>query len=356
LDFLAEALQEAEGTPTLRETGATRPGSVGTGAAPLRPGFIGQARPGSVSEETAAFCARIRDYVARIRQTGYVPRAVHFAVARYHDWLGQVPDATFHARAAQLRELLNSYRIEEVARRFPAARLSLYAQTVLRDLPDAQRAVIDQAVRRLADGAEIKDVLGRLYADLQAQLPSHDLRYFLTRAVYPHLDPDEKAELVTISQAGPDGVGVAAERAELVTEHIDRTGRTIRIRTVASAREVDTLHRVFYAAGMGGGLTASDQLLVAVDEAGYVVGGVAYVRRTPTHVLLDRVAVLHRCRNRGIGRLLMQEFLRRLEPEGVGIVSAQLIRHHWLEQFGFRSHPRYAGVVLALGQNTAPGA
>ena len=46
----------------------------------------------------------------------------------------------------------------------------------------------------------------------------------------------------------------------------------------------------------------------------------------------------------------MNEFLRRLAAEEVAIISAQLIRRHWLEQFGFQSHPRYAGVVLTLAQ------
>ncbi len=87
-----------------------------------------------------------------------------------------------------------------------------------------------------------------------------------------------------------------------------------------------------------------------VDEADCVIGGVSYVRRTPTHAFLDKIAVLHRFRGHGIGRLLLNEFSRRLKADGVHIISAQFIRRDLLEQFGFKSNPRYAGVVLPLAE------
>ena len=234
--------------------------------------------------------------------------------------------------------------MEVVARKFPGSRLWLYADTVLEDSPPEGRRIIDQAIRRLRDGADIREVLGRLYTDLRHKLPSHDQQYFLTRAAYPHLEVDEKAELVTTAEAG-------RARAELVTLHTDRIGRELRIRPAANSREVDILHRIFYTGGLGGGLTVQERLLVVVDQAGYVVGGVGYIRRTPRHTLLDKIAVLPRCRGRNIGRIAVQEFLRRQVAEGVAIVSAEFIRASWLAQFGFASHPRHAGVVLSLERN-----
>jgi GNAT superfamily N-acetyltransferase len=302
------------------------------------------------ADETAALGRGMRDYVAHVRAAGYVPKALYFATARYHAWAKQVADASVHVRAAQLRQLQSNYHFDTLVRKFPEARLRLYAETVLKDCPPDGRATLEHAIRNLRDGAEITDVLGRLYTELHEQLPSHDQHYFLTRAAYPHLDPDEKAELVKTAEAGPG-------RAELVTVHSDRLGRELRIRPASSSSEVDTLYRIFYAGGIGGGLVAHEQLLVVVDQAGYVVGGVGYIRRTPYHVLLDKVAVLPRCRGRGIGQLLMQEFLRRQAADGVAIVSAEFIRQTWLAQFGFRPHPRYAGVVHSLARSeSSPGA
>ena len=137
-------------------------------------------------------------------------------------------------------------------------------------------------------------------------------------------------------------------RRQHATVHTDRTGRELQIRPVANPFEMDTLQRVFYAGRIGGGLSAHEKILVVADQAGYIVGGVAYVRRTPGHVLLDKIAVLPRCRGTGVGRLLLLEFLRRQAAEGVATVSAQFVRAEWLAQFGFRTHPRYAGVVRSL--------
>lgn len=291
-----------------------------------------------LGEETEKLCGRIKTYVEAVRESGYMPRTLHFAIARYHAWAGQVPEADVHTRAAQLRELQHNYGLDVLARKFPATRLRLYAETVLRDSPGDGRTVIESAIQRLRAGDDIKEVLGRLYHDLRDKLPGHDQQYFLTRAAYPHLELDEKAELVITLEAGPS-------RAELVTVHLDRVGKELRVRPAADAREVDRLHRIFHAGGLGGGYTGGEKLLVVVDQLSYVVGGAAYIRRTPGHVLLEKIAVMQRCRGRGIGQLLLQEFIRRQAAEGVTLVSAEFIRASWLSQFGFKSHPRCAGVV-----------
>ena len=316
---------------------------VQEGMAFLNDAIAEAARLPDPAAEVVELAGAMKRYVERVEEGGYMPRSLYFAIARYETWAKQVPDAGVYARAAQLRELQNNYRIEQVARKFPGSRLWLYAETVLRDSPEEGRDTIIQAIRRLREGAGITEVLGRLYTDLQEKLPSHDQQYFLTRAAYPHLELDEKAQLVITSEVGPG-------RAELVTLHVDGTGKELRIRPVANSREVDTLHRIFYVGGIGGGVTSHEKYLVVADQAGYVVGGVGYIRRTPPHVLLDKVAVLPRCRGRGIGRLLVQEFVRRQAAEGVTVVSAEFIRVSWLAQFGFESHPRYAGVVLPLGK------
>jgi len=293
------------------------------------------------SGETVELCGQIKAYVDRVEKAGYMPKSLYFAIQRFHAWSRQVPDAGVHARAAQLRELQRNYNIEQAARRFPGSRLWLYADTVLRDGPEEGRATIEQAIQRLRKGADIKEALGQLYTSLREKLPSHDQQYFLTRAAYPHLDVDEKAQLITTLEAGPG-------RAELATLHTDRSGRQLTIRPAANSREVDTLHRIFLTGGLGGALTQHEKLLVVVDQAGYVVGGVGYIRRTPNHVLLDKIAVLPRCRGRGIGQVLVHEFVRRLKADKATIVSGEFIRASWLAQFGFKSHPRYAGVVLPL--------
>jgi GNAT superfamily N-acetyltransferase len=320
---------------------------VRDGVALLRAALVDAERAEEPGEETVALRSRIEAYIGRVTESGYMPRSLHFAIARYHAWAQQVPDASLYARAAQLRELQNNYRIDAVTRRFPEARLWSYAETVLRDSPAEGRRTLVRAMRDLRDGTDIQHVLGRLYAELKERLPSHDQQFFLTRVAYPHLELDEKAELVTSTEVGRD-------RAELVTAHIDRIGREIRFRPAASSAEVDALYRIFYVSDIGGGLSAHERLLVALDPAGCVLGGIGHIRRTPYHVLLHKIAVLPRCRSRGIGRLLLHEFLRRRAAESVAVVSAEFILVDWLAQFGFRPDPRYPGVVLSLTDDDWP--
>jgi long-chain acyl-CoA synthetase len=301
--------------------------------------------------EAAEFCRRMRDFVKRTSEFGYMPRRLHFAIARYHAWARRVPDASPSARVAQLQQLERNYRIDALAQKCPEARLWLHTETVFKESPEEGRDLLAHAMRSLREGAAIQEVLGQLYSDFQQKLPAHDEQYFLSRVAFPHLALDEKAELVTSAEAG-------ASRVELVTFHTDRLGRQLRVRPPRSPAEMDALYRVFYAGGMAGGLSAHEAFLVASDESEFVVGGVGYIRRTPYHVLLDKLAVLPSCRRRGIGRLLLEEFLRRTSAEGAVAVSAEFIRDSWLGQFGFRAHPQCAGVVLRLtqpGQTTRTG-
>ncbi|HUU85251.1 MAG TPA: GNAT family N-acetyltransferase, partial [Phycisphaerae bacterium] len=333
--------QEAEVEETLIFASALEALGQTEGLAFLKQALAEAERIEEPSEELPMLRELLREYVEMVSERGYMPRAVYFAIRRYHAWAKQVPDAAAHTRAAQLRELQNSYRIDEVDRQFPGSRLWLYAQTVLADIAGPERAIIDHAILHLREGADLKEALGRLYAELQHKLPSHDLKYFLTRAAYPHLDLDERAELITAAEAGTD-------RAELVTQHTDRIGKTVCIRPVASSREVDMLHRIFYTSGMGGGHSALEQLLVVVDDTEQVLGGVGYMQRTPSHVLLNKVAVMHRHRGRGIGRILVKDFIRRQTVDGVQVITAEFIRRDWLGQFGFAASERHAGVVLTL--------
>ena len=314
---------------------------VAEGAAFLAEALAEAEQTQGISAQTDELCSKTKVYVEVVRESGYMPRALHFAIARYRAWAQQVPDAGVHTRAAQLRELQSNYALDGLTAKFPDTRLRFYAETVLRDSLEEGGSVIESAMQRLREGAEIKEVLGRLYQELRDKLPRQDQQYFLTRAAYPHLELDEKAELVTTLEVGPS-------RAELVTVHVDQEGKELRIRPAADAREVDRLHRIFHAGGLGSGYTGREKLLVVVDQMGYVVGGAASIRRTPGHVLLEKIAVMQRYRGRGIGQLLMHEFLRRRRAEGVTLVSAEFIRAAWLNQFGFKSHPRCAGVVYEI--------
>jgi long-subunit acyl-CoA synthetase (AMP-forming)/GNAT superfamily N-acetyltransferase len=301
----------------------------------------------SPSEHMLTLRGDLADFIERTQRDGYTPHAVYFAIRRYHAWSKQVPNATVEARAAQIRQLQASYRIDATERKFPGSRLRLYAGTVLSKLSEAERLLIDHAARELAGGAESKEVLARLNAGLLRSTDSPDVAYFLARAAYPHVEVSEKAQLVTIHETGPDKVA-------LVTEHVTPDSRLLHIRPTASTREVDALHRIFHTGGIGGGITVEDQFLVALNERSYVIAGLSFIRRTASSVLLDKIAVLQRFRGQKVGRILLEEFLRRLQAEGITEVAAQYIRRDWLSTFGFASHPNYGGLVLFLKQQTSP--
>lgn len=308
--------------------------------------FLRTALEETASAKESALQGPLQSYVEKIERQGYVPRAVHFAVKRYRSWHESVPTATVHARAGEIKHLQIIYDIEKAEQRFPGARLRLFAETVLKNSPANVRKAIDRACEMLRREQDHHAVLGRLYHELEQEPLDHDVKYFLTRAAYPHLEVDEKAELVTVPKKGTG-------YTELVTHHTGRDGIGLIVRAPTNTRQVDEIHRIFYQVHIGGGVTSHDRYLLIFDESDNILGGLCYVWRTPRSVFLDKIAIQEWSRGRGIGQAVMSEFIRRMRAAGAATISARFIRREFIERCGFRPHPRYPGLTLLLDEPVA---
>ena len=158
-------------------------------------------------------------------------------------------------------------------------------------------------------------------------------------------DPQSRARRIVLNRHG----GLLVE-----VEYRDPAGEIFRIRRPANPNETNALIRIFRASNFRRVPTSPDHdLLVALDETGRVIGGVIYRRPSATFVVLEWIVVSRYRRGRGIGTVLLRDFLERLKVQGVRAVSTGFFRPGFFAQFGFGVDPRYAGIVKILADPSA---
>lgn len=325
--------------------------------------------PGGVSPallpaaERDALVAAANHFRSSVTRRGFLPARIRIAARRYRRWAQLNPEATLEARATTLAEIEDAYALDDLTAEHPDARLQLFRHTVFRGAAPALTQALDQIIDRVSSEATLtlrdegwrekreadgpadaepfdwREAVGDLRADVSLE---PDEEFLLARLVYPHVDPRGRAVLTREE-------GLEGERATGVeTEQLDAKGDPVRIRRPANPNETNALYRVFGASNFRQLEAPGQDLLVALDASGRVVGGVIFRRTSEKFCRLRWVVVSRHRRGRGIGHLLVRELISRLRAEGMEAVATGFFRPTFFAKFGFGVDPRYAGLVLQL--------
>ncbi len=308
-------------------------------------------RDGSPTEHMGTAALR---FVSSVRRRGFLPGRLRHAARRYRRWATLNPDATLEAQAATLDQIEDAYGLTELEAERPGSRMQLFRHTVFRGAENDFTRAFDDLIGQTLAHPTSREAWRTAVAALREEFPLGERdEFFLARMLYPHVDPRGRAVLVR--EEDPAG----AAEAGVEVEHRDSLGDVFRIRRPANPNETSALYRVFRASNFrrmhdSGG----HDLLVVTDGRGRVIGGVIYRRMSETYVVLDWIVLSRRRRGRGIGSVLLIEFLERLRAQGVKAVSTGFFRPSFFSKFGFGVDPRYAGLVRFLepDETAAPAA
>jgi hypothetical protein len=290
-------------------------------------------------------------FVSSVRRRGFLPTRIRMAARRWRRWEQLNPRATLEAQAATLAQFEEAYGLADLDTERPGSTLQLFRHTVFRGAGEEVALAFDDLIAQTVTGGASRDGWRPEVARLRAKLALDDRQeFFLARMIYPHVDPRGRAVLV--HEEDPRG----APAAGVEVEHRDPTGEVYRIRRPANPNETNALIRIFRASNFRRVPTSPDHdLLVALDETRRVIGGVIYRRPSATFVVLEWIVVSRYRRGRGIGTVLLRDFLERLKVQGVRAVSTGFFRPGFFAQFGFGVDPRYAGIVKLLVDPSASG-
>jgi len=282
-------------------------------------------------------------FLEAVRQHGFLPRRLYFAVERYRRWERLGAGATPVARARTLQELYETYGLPALAHDYPETRLRFFRQTVLRDGPAELLTGLDDLIARLRRRELVGDELMDAVAELRARLQiGEDEDYFLARLSLPYLRPEDAANFVSSELGG-------RPQSEIVVNLEDHEGSRFRVRHALNPKEVGRLHRLFLGAKLDVHFRPEHRYLVAMNDRQQILGGIYYeVEEGGETAHLEKIVVAEAWRRKGVADGLMKELFNRLRAAGVKAVTTGFFRPEYFYAYGFRIEKRYAGLVKSL--------
>jgi len=287
---------------------------------------------------------KLEKFVESVRTRGYLPKRLYFAVQRFKRWLQLNPQATPQAKMHTLQDLHTTYRLDQLEKDYPGTRIQYFRDTIFahsnRDIEKGLNGII----RHIKENGIAEHDLHERISQLSNQVQfSEEEKFFLTRMSYPHLGPQDSAELVSLELHG-------SEQAALVVYIENVEGERFAIRQPATPKEIARLHRLFTIANLPIDFQPEHHYLVVLNERSHVIGGLFYRYVNQNHVHLEKIVIDERFRRKGISEGLLKEFFKRLRSEGINIVTVGFLRPEFFYRFGFNIDHQFGNMVKKLDQ------
>jgi len=284
----------------------------------------------------------LNQFLKDLIEDGFIPKKLFFAIRRYQRWFKLNEDATPKARASTLSELYNTYNLVDLEEIYPETRTLFFTKTVFENsekkLLEILKTIIEkQRTRSVTDDNYLNELN---LIQKQIDLNQND-QFFLTRLSYPHLRPEDSAEIISLVSGGESV-------ANLVVKYEDLEGNIFSIREPVNPKEITRLHQLYMNSKLQVQFRPEHQFLIAVNERGYLIGGVFYkmVDKQISH--LEKIVVDGHYRKKGVSDILMNEFFKRLRNLNFELVTTGFFRPEYFYRFDFKIERKYAGLVKEL--------
>lgn len=289
-----------------------------------------------------AVIQRIKSFLRNIREDGFLPKQLYFAVKRFHRWYQLNKDASLSAQAEMIYELYETYHLFDLEEQYPAVRTRFFLESVFYDSPQIFKEVLHELAVRQRYRKISKEESLKLISSLHFEFELGEKEnYFITRLGYPHLKPTDSAELLKMKSE-------LAGQPNLVVQLQDDDGNMFTIRNPINPKEISKLHQLFLEANLTVNFRPEHQYLVAVSERGFIIGGLFYYRSDEETVHMEKIVVSNRYRRKGISEGLMMELVSRLKSDNARFVTTGFFRPEYFYRFGFKIERKYSGLVKEL--------
>ncbi len=285
----------------------------------------------------------LQNYISTVKEKGFMPRRLFFAIDRFRRWLCLNLEATAQAQAAMLAELYETYNLVELEEQVPETRTRFFVNTVFAKAANEFQSKLEKIIKGQREGS-ISGIqqLGRYISALQNDIePESDELFFLTRLSYPHLTPTDSAALISLESGG-------MVQTDLVVQMADYDGGLYSVRTPVSPKEITRLHQLFLANNLAVEFRPEHHYLVAVNDRNQLIGGVFYRPIDNLTVHIEKIVVTSFYRKKGVSDGLMNEFFKRARNDHNKFVTTGFFRPEYFYRFGFKIEQKYAGLVKIL--------
>ncbi len=290
---------------------------------------------------------KISAYLSQIKERGYTPKYLYFAIRRFHRWYELNSDADLSAQARTLNELYDTYNLQELEKMYPETRTRFFLETVFSDSKQAVKDALfellnKQRLQKISHDESVMHI-----SIIQKEFDVNDKeQFFLTRLSYPHLKPTDFAELISAQGEGDS-------MADVVVQLEDYDGESYFVRRPVSPKEISKLHQLFLDSNLPVKFKPEHRFLLAIAQRGHVIGGLFYSILDDLTVYMEKIVVSQRYRKKGISEGVMNEFLSRMRGKRFHYVTTGFFRPEYFYRFGFKIERKYAGLVKDLREETA---
>jgi N-acetylglutamate synthase-like GNAT family acetyltransferase len=201
---------------------------------------------------------------------------------------------------------------------------------------------LQQIIQEQQKGNISEDRFTQQISTLQSTIKlSEDELFFLTRLSYPHLQPTDSADLISLERGG-------VTHTDLIVESNDYEGGKFYIRTPVNPKEIARLHQLFIKNNLPVLFRSEHLYLVAINERNQLIGGLFYRSSTEDTVHLEKIVVADYYRKKGVSDGILNEFFKRMRNEHMLYVTTGFFRPEYFYRFGFKIERKYAGLVKNL--------
>ena len=296
-------------------------------------------------EEKEHVLSKLDSFINIVNLSGYIPKALFFAIKRFHRWFELNEGASLSAQAEMLYDLYETYELFDLEEKYPAVRTQFYLRTAFKDSSEEFKNSLKEIIKKQHDSSVDKDVIQELISGLHLQFQlSEPEEFFVTRLSFPHLKPTDSAALVKVKSDS----GTASN---LVVQLLDNDNDPYMIRNPISPKEISRLHQLFFETNLNVRFNPEHQFLVALSERGFIIGGLFYSRTDDQTAHMEKIVVSSRYRRKGISEGLMNELFNRLKGEHLKYVTTGFFRPEYFYRFDFKIERKYSGLVKDLLNN-----
>lgn len=284
----------------------------------------------------------LEEYISNVKQNGFIPKQLFFAVKRFLRWIELNQNASLNAQAETLYDIFETYNLPDLEKTYPATRTKLFLETCFADSDQKLKEALNRLAQKQRSKSLSKEELISEISEVQNQnVLSEKDKFFLARLSYPHLKPTDSAALMHLKA---DGV----QQANLVVKFEDLDGNNFFIRSPVSPKEISKLHQLFIEANLNVHFRPEHQFLAAISDRGFIIGGLFFSRQDAETVSMEKICVSSRYRRKGISEALMNELFNRMKSENYKYVTTGFFRPEYFYRFGFKIEKRYSGLVKEL--------
>ncbi len=304
--------------------------------------FIDEMRSDTEMENKDEILFRAEEFVKSIKDSGFIPKNLFFAIKRFHRWRTLNENADTSAQSQMLYELYETYQLFDFEKDYITTRPIFFLNTAFNESSSTLKTALKNIIQKQRSSEVNAEKSQQLYSELHSLAGLTDEeKYFLTRLSYPHLRPKDTAALIRAESFGGDA-------SNLVVQLTDEDGNPFMIRSPISPKEISRLHSLFLDSNLIVNFRPEHRFLVALSERGFIIGGLFYEMIDEQTVHMEKIVVATRYRRTGISESLMSEFLKRLKSEHIRYVTTGFFRPEYFYKFGFKVEKKYSGLVKEL--------